>query len=181
MILRHLEFLTALARERHFARAATACNVSQSTLSAGIKQMEESLGVLLVERGQRYVGLTPEGAKVLEWAQHVMTDFEGLQQNLTQMRRGLGGQLKIGAIPATLPMISLLTAPFSKRHPQTTTMIRALTSIEIQRGLDDFSLDIGITYLDNEPLVRVRRLQLYMERYVLLTRQSEPLQDRETI
>lgn len=181
MILRHLEFLTALARERHFARAATACNVSQSTLSAGIKQMEESLGVLLVERGQRYVGLTPEGAKVLEWAQHVMTDFEGLQQNLTQMRRGLGGQLKIGAIPATLPMISLLTTPFSKRHPQTTTMIRALTSIEIQRGLDDFSLDIGITYLDNEPLVRVRRLQLYMERYVLLTRQSEPLQDRETI
>jgi DNA-binding transcriptional LysR family regulator len=51
MILRHLEFLTALARERHFARAAAACKVSQSTLSAGIKQMEEGLGVLLVERG----------------------------------------------------------------------------------------------------------------------------------
>jgi DNA-binding transcriptional LysR family regulator len=181
MILRHLEFLTALARERHFARAATACNVSQSTLSAGIKQMEESLGVLLVERGQRFVGLTSEGAKVLEWAQHVMTDFDGLQQNLTQMRRGLGGQLKIGAIPATLPMISLLTTPFAKRHPQATTVIRSLTSIEIQRGLDDFSLDIGVTYLDNEPLVRVRRLQLYMERYVLLTKQGEHLQDRKTI
>jgi DNA-binding transcriptional LysR family regulator len=87
MILRHLEFLTALARERHFARAAAACSVSQSTLSAGIKQMEESLGFLLVERSQRYVGLTPEGAKVLEWAQHVMTDFDGLQQTLAEMRR----------------------------------------------------------------------------------------------
>jgi DNA-binding transcriptional LysR family regulator len=181
MILRHLEFLTALAHERHFARAAAACSVSQSTLSAGIKQMEESLGVLLVERGQRYVGLTPEGAKVLEWAQHVITDFEGLQQSLTEMRRGLGGQLKIGAIPVTLPIISLLTTPFAKRHPHTTTVIRSLTSIEIQRGLDDFSLDVGVTYLDNEPLVRVRRLQLYVERYVLLARDNEHLKDRKAI
>jgi DNA-binding transcriptional LysR family regulator len=57
MILRHLEFLMALAREKHFARAAASCHVTQSTLSSGIKQMEESLGVLLVERGQRFVGL----------------------------------------------------------------------------------------------------------------------------
>jgi DNA-binding transcriptional LysR family regulator len=53
MILRHLEFLVALAREKHFSRAAASCGVTQSTLSAGIKQLEESLGVLLVERGQR--------------------------------------------------------------------------------------------------------------------------------
>jgi DNA-binding transcriptional LysR family regulator len=169
MILRHLEFLTALARERHFARAAIACKVSQSTLSAGIKQMEESLGVLLVERGQRFQGLTPEGEKVLEWAQHVITDYDSLRQNLSEMRSGLVGQLRIGAIPVTLPIISLLTTPFAKCHPRTNMVIRSLTSIEIQRGLDDFSLDIGVTYLDNEPLARVRRFQLYMERYVLLT------------
>jgi len=181
MILRHLEFLTALARERHFARAAAACKVTQSTLSAGIKQMEESLGVLLVERGQRYLGLTPEGEKVLEWAQHVITDYEGLQQSLTEMRRGLIGHLKIGAIPVTLPIVSLLTTPFHKRHPHTTIIIRSLTSIEIQRGLDDFSLDIGITYLDNEPLARVRRLHLYTERYVLLTRKDDKTPDRKTI
>ncbi len=181
MILRHLEFLTALARERHFARAAAACKVTQSTLSAGIKQMEESLGALLVERGQRFLGLTPEGEKVLEWAQHVITDYEGLQQSLTAMRRGLIGHLKIGAIPVTLPIVSLLTTPFNKRHPHTTVIIRSLTSIEIQRGLDDFSLDIGITYLDNEPLARVRRLQLYTERYVLLTQKNDQSQDRKTI
>jgi DNA-binding transcriptional LysR family regulator len=181
MILRHLEFLTALARERHFARAATACKVTQSTLSAGIKQMEEGLGVLLVERGQRFLGLTPEGEKVLEWAQHVITDYEGLQQSLTAMRRGLIGNLKIGAIPVTLPIVSLLTTPFHKRHPHTTVIIRSLTSIEIQRGLDDFSLDIGMTYLDNEPLARVRRLQLYAERYVLLTQKNEKLENRKTI
>ena len=181
MILRHLEFLTALARERHFARAAAACKVTQSTLSAGIKQMEESLGVLLVERGQRFLGLTPEGEKVLEWAHHVITDYEGLQQSLTEMRRGLIGNLKIGAIPVTLPIVSLLTTPFHKLHPHTRVIIRSLTSIEIQRGIDDISLDIGMTYLDNEPLARVRRLHLYAERYVLLTPKCEQLKDRKTI
>ena len=76
MILRHLEFLTALARERHFARAGTSCHVTQSTLSAGIKQLEESLGVLLVERGQRFMGLTAEGEKVFEWANAHHTSVE---------------------------------------------------------------------------------------------------------
>src|SRR5258708_1746252 len=127
MILRHLEYLTALARERHFARAATACGVSQSTLSAGIKQMEASLGALLVERGQRFLGLTPEGEKALEWAQHVITDYEGLQQHLAQMRTGLSGQLRIGAIPVTLPVVSLLTTPFAKQHQRVRAVIRSLT------------------------------------------------------
>ncbi len=181
MIIRHLEFLAALARERHFARAATACHVSQSTLSAGIKQLEESLGVLLVERGQRFVGLTPEGEKVLAWAQHVITDYNGLQQNLAEMRRGLTGQLKIGAIPVTLPIISMLTTPFAKRHPLSTVVIRSLTSVEIQRQLDEFNIDIGVTYLDNEPLARVRRFQLYTERYVLLTRKTPDLQNQKTV
>jgi DNA-binding transcriptional LysR family regulator len=181
MILRHLEYLAALSRERHFARAAKVCGVTQSTLSAGIKQMEESLGVLLVERGQRFLGLTPEGEKALEWAQHVITDYEGLQQYLGQMRTGLSGQLRIGAIPVTLPITSLLTTPFAKRHHHVRAAIRSLTSIEIQRGIDDISLDVGITYLDNEPLARVRRLKLYTERYVLLTRPRRGSKDRETI
>lgn len=143
--------------------------------------MEESLGVLLVERGQRFLGLTPEGEKVLEWAQHVITDFEGLRQSLAEMRRGLIGHLKIGAIPVTLPVISLLTTPFNKLHPHTTVIVRSLTSIEIQRGLDDFSLDIGMTYLDNEPLARVRRFQLYTERYVLLTQKNEKSKNQKVM
>ncbi|MEI9814353.1 MAG: LysR family transcriptional regulator [Acidobacteriota bacterium] len=169
MILRHLEYLTALARERHFARAASACGVTQSTLSAGIKQMEDSLGVLLVERGQRFRGLTPEGEKALEWAQHVIVDYDGLQQCLTEMRTGLSGQLRIGAIPVTLPVVSLLTAPFAAKYPDIRALIRSLTSVEIQRGIDDISLDVGVTYLDNEPLARVRMSRLYTERYVLIT------------
>ena len=83
--------------------------MTQSTLSAGIKQLEESLGVLIVERGQRYVGLTDEGGRVLAWAQRVLTDYVGLQQELSEMREGMVGQLRIGAIPVTLPIVPLLT------------------------------------------------------------------------
>ena len=64
-----LEFLLALARERNFSRAAESCGVTQPTLSAGIKQLEDSLGVLLVNRSSRFHGLTAEGERVLEWAQ----------------------------------------------------------------------------------------------------------------
>jgi DNA-binding transcriptional LysR family regulator len=60
-----LEFVIALAREQHFGRAAEACNVSQPTLSAGIKQLEDTFGVLLVQRGSRFRGFTAEGERVL--------------------------------------------------------------------------------------------------------------------
>src|SRR6266851_1964739 len=136
MVIRHLQYLTALARERHFARAAAVCNVTQPTLSAGIKQLEESLGVLLVERGQRFVGLTAEGERALAWAQRVLADYAGLQQELSEMREGLVGELRIGAIPVTLPVVSLLTAPFARRHERTSIAVISETSIEIQRRLD---------------------------------------------
>jgi DNA-binding transcriptional LysR family regulator len=175
MIIRHLQYLTALAKERHFARAAAACNVTQPTLSAGIKQLEESLGVLLVDRGQRFVGLTPEGQRTLAWAQRVLADFGGLRQELSEMREGLTGLLRIGAIPVTLPIIALLTTPFAHAHEHTRIAVTSQTSIDIQRGIDEFILDVGVTYLDNEPLSRVRTLPLYEERYLLLTGSDSPL------
>jgi DNA-binding transcriptional LysR family regulator len=146
MIIRHLQYLSALARERHFARAAAVCNVTQSTLSAGIKQLEESLGVLIVERGQRFIGLTDEGERVLAWAQRVLVDYGGLRQELSEMREGIVGQLKIGAIPVTLPFVPLLTVPFARRHQRTDIVVTSQTSIEIQRRLDDFNLDVGVTW-----------------------------------
>lgn len=169
MIVRYLEYLTALARERHFARAASACSVTQPTLSAGIKQLEESLGVLIVERRQRFVGLTAEGERVLIWAHRVLAGYSSLEQELSELREGLEGQIRIGAIPVSLPSVAILTAAFAARHPRTRFQVTSHTSIEIQRGLDDFTLDAGITYLDNEPLSGVRTEPLYRERYVLVT------------
>ena len=172
MIVRYLDYLVALARERHFARAAAACNVTQPTLSAGIKQLEESLGVLIVERRRRFVGFTAEGERVLAWGQRVLADYGGLTQELGEMREGLAGQLRIGAIPVGLPALALVTAPFAVIHAKTRYEVKSQTSLDIQRELDDFTIDVGLTYLDNDPLSRVRTVPLYRERYILITHEA---------
>ena len=82
-----LEFLIALAREQHFGRAAEACGVTQPTLSAGIKQLEDALGVLLVNRGSRFQGFTPEGERVLEWARRIVGDARAMRQEIRAVRQ----------------------------------------------------------------------------------------------
>jgi DNA-binding transcriptional LysR family regulator len=181
VIVRYLEYLTALARERHFARAAAACHVTQPTLSAGIKQLEKSLGVLIVERRQRFVGLTAEGQRVLGWAQRVLADYASLEQQLHEMRGGLGGQIRIGAIPVSQPVIALVTAPFALAHPGIHFQLTSQSPGEIQRGLDEFTLDAGITYLDTDRLDNVREQPLYRERYVLVTQARPSLRGRTSI
>ena len=89
-----LEFLLALARERHFGRAAEACGVTQPTLSAGVKQLEESLGVLLVNRGSRFQGFTPEGERVLEWARRIVGDTRAMREEMHALQHGLAGRLR---------------------------------------------------------------------------------------
>src|SRR5204862_543311 len=71
-MLDKLEFLLALARERNFGRAAETCGVTQPTFSAGIKQLEDTLGVMLVQRTSRFLGFTAEGERVLDWARRTV-------------------------------------------------------------------------------------------------------------
>jgi len=168
MLIKQLQYLTALGRERHFGRAAATCNVSQPTLSAGIRHLEDEMGVPIVERAQRFKGFTVEGQKVLDWAQRMVADYEALHQELSLARQGLSGQLRLGVIPSVLPVTSMITGPFADQHPAVNILMRSLTSKEIQRGLDTFDLEAGITYLDNEPLENVRTRPLYRERFFLI-------------
>ncbi len=181
MVIRQLLYLAALAREKHFGRAAASCNVTQPTLSAAIQQLEEELGVPIVERGQRFKGLTPEGLRVLDWAHRILADCDALNQELSEMRQGLTGRLRLGAIPAALPAVSLVTTPFCIQHPRVNITVLSQSSIEIQRALDAFEIDIAITYLDNEPLINVRTHPLYRERYIFLTSDAGPFARRETL
>lgn len=116
MLLRQLEYLTALAREGHFGRAAQACLVSQPALSSGIRKLESDLGIQIVQRGQRFQGFTSEGSEVLRWAQRVVAERESLRHTLTNMRDGLAGVLRMGAIPTALTVASMFTTPLLKRN-----------------------------------------------------------------
>jgi DNA-binding transcriptional LysR family regulator len=176
-----LEYLMALARERHFGRAAEACGVTQPTLSAGIKQLEAQLGVLLVQRGSRFIGFTPEGERTLDWARRILADSRTLQEEMRALKSGLAGQLRIAAIPTALAMVAELTTPYRQRHPEVRFTISSMTSIQILTALENLEVDAGITYLDNEPLGRVNMVPLYRERYCLLTSAEATLGNRDSV
>ncbi len=176
-----LEYLMALAREQHFGRAADSCGVTQPTLSAGIKQLESSLGVMLVQRGSRYIGLTPEGERTLDWARRIVSDTRSMRQELKTLKFGLSGQLRIAAIPTALAMVESLTTPFRQKHPDVRFSIYSRNSIEILNMIENLEIDAGISYLDNEPLGRVSTVVLYRERYRLVTSAEAPLGRRDKV
>ena len=180
-MLDKLEYLIALSRERHFGRAAETCGVTQPTLSAGIKQLEAMLGVLLVQRGSRFIGFTPEGERTLDWARRILSDSRALRQEMTALKQGLVGRLRIAAIPTALAMVAALTTPFRARHPDVRFTILSRTSIEVLTLLENLEIDAGVTYLDNEPLGRVNSVPLYHERYHLLIAADAPLGNRATV
>lgn len=176
-----LEFILALAREQHFGRAAETCQVSQPTLSAGIKQLEDAFGVLLVQRGSRFRGFTPEGERVLQWARRIVGDARAMRQDIDALKRGLAGHIRIAAIPTALPMTAMLTTPYRAKHPAVRFSILSHTSIQVLGLLENLEVDAGLTYLDNEPLGRVNAIPLYQEEYRFLTSSTGALGDRSQV
>jgi DNA-binding transcriptional LysR family regulator len=174
-----LEMFVALARERHFGRAAEACGVTQPTLSSAIRALEDQLGVQLVWRGSRFQGLTPEGQRALEWARGIVADARAMREEMRAARSGLSGNLRLGVIPTALPMVADLIRPFSARHPGVRVAILSRTSAQILDGIELLDLDAGITYLDNEPLGRVARVPLYAEDYRLMLPRAHPMAGRD--
>lgn len=180
-MLDKLDFLLALAQERHFGRAAETCGVTQPTLSAGVKQLEEVLGVRLVERGSRFHGFTQEGDRALEWARRIVGDARAMRQDIEALKRGVVGHLRIAVIPTALPMIAQLTTPYRALHPDVRFTILSSTSLEIGTALDNLEIDAGVTYLDNEPIGRVSAVPIWREGYRLITSADGELGSRETV
>jgi DNA-binding transcriptional LysR family regulator len=181
--IRQLEYVVALARERHFGRAAAACHVSQSALSDAMRKLETELGVVIVERGRRFGGFTTEGGRIVEWAQRILAKRDALRADLARMHEGLTGTLRIGVIPTAVAVTALLAEAFQAHNPQARVQVEMASSRQIVRRLVDFDLDAGISYLGPDldgGLAELRRHALYHERYVLLTPADGPLGGRAT-
>ncbi|TJZ85957.1 LysR family transcriptional regulator [Paracoccus hibiscisoli] len=163
-----LEMFLAVAKEGHFGRAAATLGITQPSLSAGIKQLEAQLGVLLIFRGARYGGLTPEGQAALVWARRIVGDARQLRDEMRATRHGLTGQLRIAVVPTALTWAARLAARYGAAHPNVGLTILSRASVEILKMIEDLQVDAGISYLDNEPLGRVSAVPLYDERYSLV-------------
>jgi LysR family hydrogen peroxide-inducible transcriptional activator len=181
MNLRDLRYLVALADERHFGRAAERCYVSQPTLSAQIRKLEEYLGVPLVERRPKRVTLTPTGEKVIERARRLLQEADAIVEIAHTERDPLAGQLRVALIPTVGPYL----LPHVARRLQRALPRLKLLLYEYQTGpllakLRDGELELGILALPvaGEGLAAA---ELYQEPFTLAVPSSHPLAAREKV
>lgn len=179
MQLRHLRYFVTLARERHFARAASECGVTQPTLSAGLVALEQELGRRLIERDRRFIGLTAQGEAMLPWAQQILGAMAAMGAAVAATP--LEGRLALAAIPAALPLVGRLGDALLAAHPGLALRVQSMTAREIERALHALEIDAGITYLDHEPPAGTIAVPLAEERYLFLTRAGGAFDDRATI
>ena len=180
MFIRQLEYLVTLAREKHFAKAAEACHVSQPALSSAIRSLEKELGVMIVQRGRRFLGLTAEGERVLAWARQTLASLSSMREDATTSKSTMTGTLRMGAIPTTMTAAAFLTGPCFSAYPNIRYTLSSLTADAIISQLDHFELDIGLTYLDDTVIEGFEKLPLFEERYVLLAGRSVSLESTFT-
>ena len=130
------------------------------------------MGAQLVNRGSRFIGLTPEGERVLARAHVIVAEARALKSEMASASSALSGVLRLGVIPTALVEARRYTAPFLAKHPGVSLKISSMTSKQIVTGLAEFAIDAGISYAETDllrdPLAGIEAMPLYEERYALL-------------
>jgi DNA-binding transcriptional LysR family regulator len=177
MLFRQLEYFVAVAREKHFARAAETCYVSQPALSTSIAKLERELNVTLINRGHNYQGLTPEGERLVVWAKRILAEQEAFKAEVSAVRSGITATLRLGTEPTASTTLVLPVAAFSARHPLSRVRVHSrLSTMELCRRLRAFELDAAIAHFGPGEREGLHVMPLYTERYLLLA--SEDLIDQ---
>jgi DNA-binding transcriptional LysR family regulator len=164
-----LEYFVAVASERHFARAAEKCFVSQPALSAAIAKLERELNVTLINRGHSFEGLTPEGERLVVWARRILAEHDAFKSEVDAVRSGITGTLRLGTVPTASTTASLVLSAFCSAHPLVKVHILSrLAATELYRRLREFEIDAAIVHATPDEAHEVNLVPLYRERYVLL-------------
>lgn len=176
--LRALGYLVALAETRHFGKAAELCFVSQPTLSAQIKKMEEQLAVQLVERGQS-VRLTEVGERIVERARRIIADARDIEEMARTVQDPLCGELRLGLIPTVGPyLLPHIAAPLRTRFPRLKLLLLEHQTQRLVELLKDGELDMAILALPL-PTERLATRTLYAERFQVALPDGHPLAKRK--
>ena len=148
MTLTELKYIIAVARERHFGRAAEKCFVSQPTLSVAIKKLEDELGIALFERGAAEVTVTPVGQRIVEQAQRVLEETAAIRQIATQGKDQLASPLRVGAIYTIGPyLLPQLIPILHKRVPKMPLLLQENFTAKLAELLKNGDLDVIILSL----------------------------------
>jgi DNA-binding transcriptional LysR family regulator len=179
-LIEKLELLLALAKERHFGRAAEACGVTQPTMSTSLKQLEEILGVMLVQRGSRFRGFTPEGERTLDWARRIVGDTRAMRQGDQEPQALPFRRTEDRGDPDRARQVAQLTTPFralsrcSLPHP----VLRRRKCSVCWRTSKSMRDSLHRERADRQC---VRTIPLYNESYRLLTARDAMFGDRDQV
>lgn len=145
MTLTELKYIVAVARERHFGRAAESCFVSQPTLSVAIRKLEDELGVQLFERGNTEVSVTPIGQQIVEQAQHVLEQTNAIRELARIGKDPLGGPLRVGVIYTIGPyLLPQLVKRMIADAPQMPLLLQENFTVRLLESLRQGDLDVAI-------------------------------------
>ncbi len=181
MTLNELRYIVAVARERHFGHAAEACFVSQPTLSVAVKKLEDEFGVSLFERGAGEVTVTPIGAQIVEQAQRVLEEAEGIKVLARRGKNPLAGTLRLGVIYTIGPYLLPRLIPWvAEQAPDMPLVIEENFTAVLSERLKRGELDVILISLPfDEPGVLTRAL--YDETFAVLVPGSHPWAGRPSI
>ncbi|TJZ76299.1 hydrogen peroxide-inducible genes activator [Chitiniphilus eburneus] len=174
MTLTELRYIVAVARERHFGRAAASCFVSQPTLSVAVKKLEDELGVTLFERSAGDVTLTPIGERIVEQSQSVLEEVQVIKQLAEQGKDPLAGPLRLGIIYSISPyLLPHLIPALRERAPQMQVLLEEDYTARLAEMLKQGEIDLAIVA---EPFHEsgVVTQAIYDEPFVVATPKGHP-------
>jgi LysR family transcriptional regulator, hydrogen peroxide-inducible genes activator len=182
--LRQLRYFDALARHGHFGRAAEACAISQPALSMQIKEMEEALGGVLIERSARQVALTKFGEELLHRVRDILRSVDELGDFARASRDRLAGRLRVGMIPTIAPyLLPRVIENLARLHPELDIHVRETLTPKLIKEVAEGRLDTAIVALPvSEP--SLTEIALFKENFLLVRpgeQDGTPVPSRETL
>jgi LysR family hydrogen peroxide-inducible transcriptional activator len=174
--LTQIEYVLAVHRYGHFAKAAAACYVTQPTLSMQIQKLEEDLGIKIFDRTQKPILLTDTGKKIIDQMQKVLFDAQKIQHIISESeQQPLKGELKIGIIPTlTTSLLPIILPQVEKLYPELELMIYEKETHHILESLDHDEIDVGVLAI---PLKnpQFNEISLFFEPFSIVCQKSHEL------
>lgn len=181
MTLQQMEYIVAVYRTRHFAKAADACGVTQPTLSAMIQKLEQELDIKIFERSPQQVVPTPIGKLVVEQAWKVLQRAKKIKDIVAEEKKSTAGSLRIGILPTIAPyLLPRFFSQMQAEYPELEMKVWEMKTSEMTRAIDKGEIDAGIL-ADIEGLENYQKTTLFYEQFLGYVAENDPVFEKPTI
>lgn len=181
MTLQQMEYIVAVYRTRHFAKAAEACGVTQPTLSAMVQKLEQELDIKIFERSPQQVVPTPIGRLVVEQAWKVLQRAKKIKEIVAEEKKSTAGSLRIGILPTIAPyLLPRFFSQMQAENPQLEMKVLEMKTSEMKRAIDKGEIDAGIM-VNVEDLENYQKITLFYEQFMGYVAENDPIFKKNTI